>query len=113
MLERREPRAQDAGFVQDLNRVLVAGDVQLVARPSLERATAVRPDLGGDAEPAQEAERAACDGRVSDVEMDRDLSAAFQVNAAGRVKEPGELGEAIALISGRDRCELVAEILRE
>jgi hypothetical protein len=45
--------------------------------------------------------------------VDRDLSPAFQVNAAGRVKEAGELSEPIALVPGSDRRELVAEILRE
>src|SRR5712692_10725375 len=113
MFERCEPRAQYSGFVQDLQSVLVTGDVQLVARPSLERAAAVRSELRGNAKPAQKAERAASDGRVGDVEVDRDLAAAFQVNAAGRVKEPGELSEPIALVPGRDRRELVAEILRE
>jgi len=113
MLERREPGAEHAGFVQHLKRVLVTGDVQLVARPSVECAPAVRPDLGGDAERAQEAEGAACHGRIGDVEVDRDLSATLQVNAAGRVKEPGELSQPIALIPRRDRRELVAKILRE
>src|SRR4029077_9117846 len=64
MLERCEPGAEDPGLVQDLQRVLVAGDVKLVTRPSLERAAAVRPDLGGHPEPTKQAEGAASDGRV-------------------------------------------------
>jgi hypothetical protein len=45
--------------------------------------------------------------------MDGDLAAAFQMDAACRMEEPGELGEPIALASRRDRRELVPEILRE
>jgi hypothetical protein len=111
--KRRQACTQDAGLVQDLQRVLVTGDVELVARSTVEGAPLVGADLRRDAERTQEAEGAARDRRVGDVEMDRDLTAAAQVNAAGGVKQAGELGEPVALVAWRDRRELVAELLRE
>jgi hypothetical protein len=45
--------------------------------------------------------------------MKRQGAAAFQVNAARRMEQARQLGEPIALLPGRDRGELVAEILRE
>ena len=59
MLERREACAQNACLVEDLQRALVAGDVQLISRGSFKRPPAVRADLGGDAKRTQQAERAA------------------------------------------------------
>ena len=111
--KRSEPRAQHTGFVQDLERALVACDMQLIARRTVEGTALIRADLGCDAECAQQAERASRNGRVGHVEMDRDLAASPQVDAAGRVEEAGELGQSIAFAPRRDRGELVAEILRE
>jgi hypothetical protein len=45
--------------------------------------------------------------------MDGDLPAPAQMHAAGRMQETGKLGEAIAFVLRRDRCQLVAEVLRE
>ena len=45
--------------------------------------------------------------------MDVDAAAAAQVRAAGDVEEAGELGEPVALAAGRDRRELVAQVVRE
>ena len=50
---------------------------------------------------------------LDEVEVDRDLAAAAQVHAARDVEEPRELGEPVAVRVGRDRRELVAEVLRE
>ena len=111
--QRSESRAEHTGFVQDLERALVSGDVQLVARRTVERTALVRADLGCDSECAQKAECASRDSRVGDVEMDRDRAASPQMDAAGRVEEPGQLGQTIAFAPRRDRGELVAEVLRE
>jgi len=56
-------------------RRLVPADVQLIARRAVERAAAVRADLGMDAELPQERESPPCDTRAGDVEMERDPSA--------------------------------------
>jgi hypothetical protein len=111
--ERSEPRAEDAGLVQHLERPVVPGDVELVARRPVERASTVGPDFRGDPELAEEAEGSAGDGGLGDVEVHRDLAAPTEVDASGRVKEPGELGEPVAVAQRRDRGQLGAEILRE
>src|SRR5262249_134704 len=54
--QRRQPRAEDPGLMQQLERVLVSDDVQLKARRAVERAALVRSDLRRDAECAQQAE---------------------------------------------------------
>ena len=99
--------------MQDLERAFVARHVELISRPAFERAALVCAYLRLDAEGAEEAERAARDRRARHVEVNRDLAAPFQMNAAGRVKQAGELGEPIAVGTRCDRGELVAKILRE
>ena len=76
-----------------------AGDVELVARATSERPPRVRPDLGLDAEAADEPDGPARDGRLGEVEVDRELAVPAQVQAAGRVEEPGELGEPVAVVA--------------
>jgi len=88
VLERRQPRAQHAGFVQHLQGAVVACDMKLVTRAPFEGAATVRPDLRADAERSQEAERATSYGRIDDVEMDRDLASSLQMFASRGVKEP-------------------------
>jgi hypothetical protein len=109
----RQAGAQDAGFVQNLERVLVSGDMELVARGPVESPPPVRADLGRDAEPSQQAEGTANDGGVGDVEVEGDLAATPQVDAARGVEQPRQFGQPVALAAGRDRGELAAEILRE
>jgi hypothetical protein len=99
--------------VQHLERAPTAHDVQLVAGLSIERPAAVGADLRVDAELAQEAERPTGHRVARDVEVNRDLAAAEEVNGARGVEERGELGEAAALAAGRDRRELVADLIRE
>lgn len=99
--------------MQHLQRVLVSGNVELVARGAVERAPLVRADLGRYAKRAEQAERAPRDRGLRDVEMDGDLPPSAQVDAAGRVEETGELCEPVALAARRDRRELATEILRE
>jgi hypothetical protein len=69
--------------VQHLQGTLIAGDVQLVPRAALERTATIRADLRRDSEAAQESERSSSHCGTSDVEMDRDLPPALQVDAAG------------------------------
>jgi hypothetical protein len=109
----RQARAQDAGFVQNLERVLVAADMELVASRPIKSPPLVRADLGRDAEPSQQAEGTANDGGVGDVEVEGDLAATSQVDAARGVEQPRQFGEPVALAARRDRGELAAEVLRE
>ena len=113
MFERCQAGADDSGLVQNLQRPVVSGDVQLVAGSPVEGASPVGADLGGDAERPQEAEGAPRHGGVDDVEVNRDLAAALQVLAARGVKQPRQLGEAVARAARRDGRELVSEVLRE
>jgi hypothetical protein len=108
VLERRQPRAQHAGFVQHLQGAVVARDVKLVTRAPFEGAATVRPDLRTDAERPQKAECTTRYGGIDDVEMDRDLASSLQMFAARGVKEPRQLGEPVARAPRRDRRELVA-----
>ena len=87
-LERRQAGREHSGFVEQLQSVRVSGHVQLVSRAPVEGMPRVRPDLGRDAEGAQETEGSASDRRVDDVEMDGHLAATLQVHAARGVKEP-------------------------
>jgi hypothetical protein len=96
-LERRQPGADDAGLVEHLHRARLAGHVELVPRLPAEGAPAVAPDLAGHAESAQEAERAPSHARGRQIEVQRDLAAAAQVDATGGVEERRELREAVAL----------------
>src|SRR5436190_15274049 len=112
MVERCEPLRQDSRLVQHLERVIVTGDVELVARRALERVLPVGADLGPDAEVAEQAERAAGNGGARHVQVDRDLPAAAEVHAAGRVEQARELSEPVAIAARRDRGELVPEIVR-
>jgi hypothetical protein len=113
MLQRGKARAEDARFVQYLKRALTSRDMKLVSRPTLESATSVGPDLRGDTERAQEAEGAARDRGVGHVEVDGDLAATPEVNAACGVEEPRQLRQAIARAARRDRRELVPKVFRE
>jgi hypothetical protein len=113
VFQRAETHAENSGLVQDLQRAFVPGDVQLIPRTAFERSTAVGAYLRRDPEGAEEGKGATCDRGVRDVEMDGNLAATFQVDAAGRVKEPRELRETVAVASRRDCRELVAEVLRE
>ncbi len=111
--KRRQARAQHARFVQNLERALVAGNMELVARRPIEGPPLVRADLGRDSEPSQQAEGTPHDGGVGDVEVEGDLAATSQVDAARGVEQPRQFGEPVALAARRDRGELAAEILRE
>jgi hypothetical protein len=93
--------------------VFVAGDVELIARGSVEGSALIGPNLGRDSEGPQEAEGSPGHGRLGHVEVDGDLAAASQVNAAGGVEEARELGETIAGGPRRDPRELAAQLLRE
>jgi hypothetical protein len=73
----------------------------------------VCPDLGQNTESTQETERSTGDGGVADIEVHGDLAAALEMDAPGRMEEPRELGEPVALAARRDRRELVPEVLRE
>ena len=87
-LEGREAGSEHSGLVEHLECTVVAGDVQLVPRASIESVSCIGPNLGDDAESAQQTERSTRDGRVADVEMHRDRAPTFQMHASRRVEEP-------------------------
>ena len=66
-----------------------------------------------DLERAQQRERAASDSRPGQVEQRGDVAAAVEAERPRRVEQRRQLREAVALAGGRDRGELVAELLRE
>jgi len=92
VFEGRQARAEDAGFVHEPQRSLAPCGVELVSHSAFEGPTPVGADLRRDAERPQQAERSTRDGRICDVEVDRDLSATFEMLAACRMEEPGQLG---------------------
>ncbi len=93
----------DAGRREHAQGVGVALDMKLIARRRVERATAVRADLGADPAVAQERERTPCRCAAAEVEMQPPVAGAAQMQAPGRVEQRGQLGSAIALALGRDR----------
>ncbi len=101
------------GLVERLVRVRRAFDVELIARRPFERGTLIRADLRLDFDCAQQRERAARDRGAGEVEVERDLATAAEMDAARDVKQAGQLGEAVAVRLGRDRRELCAEVLRQ
>jgi hypothetical protein len=78
---------QHTGVVQNCQRRLAAFDVQLISRLAREGALAVGPQLRLDTEITQKAERAAGDGGVADVEMQRELSATAQMEPPGGMED--------------------------
>jgi len=68
-LERREAGSEHSGLVEHLECTIVSGDVQLIPRASVESVSCIGPNLGHDAESAQQTERSTRDSRVADVEM--------------------------------------------
>src|SRR6058998_926270 len=112
-LQRRETGADHTRLAQHLERPVVAGDMELVPRLPREGVTLVGADLGREAEPAQEAESTPGRSGARKVEVECDLAASAQVQAARRMRETGELREPVALLPRRDTCELVPEVLRQ
>lgn len=113
MCERRQAGAEHARLVENLECVLVAGDVQLVARTSFEGTARIRSDLAADAERPEQAEGPPRHRRVADVEVNGHFTSTAEVNASGGMEEAGELGEPITFAARCDRGELVSQVLRE
>jgi hypothetical protein len=78
---------EHAGRRQYVERATVALDVQLVARGALERAPAVRTDLGADPLVAEEREGASCCRSAPEVEVEPPLPPAAQMQAPGRMEQ--------------------------
>ena len=86
-------------------------DMQLVARRAVERAAPVGADLGADAELAQQRERAAGGRRAREIEVHGELpSRRCQVPAAWK---SADSSASVQQRRGRDRGELVAQLVRE
>ena len=94
------PRLTTPASLQHSQRPVVACDMELVARLPPEGVSLVGADLGRHAELAQEAEGAPRRRRAREVEVERDLAAATEVQAPGGVREAGELGEPVAVLRG-------------
>ena len=112
MLERRARSREDAGLPEHRQCVSIDVDVKLVARRPVERAAAIRADLGAHIEVAEERKRAPRGRGARQIEMDRNRAAA-QVPRAGGVEESRQLGLAAAAPLRRDLRQLVAQLLRE
>src|SRR5205823_11368117 len=110
--ERLQARAENAALPEDAERAGGSLDVELIARAAIEGPPPVRPDLGVDAERAEQAERPPSDSRARDVEVEGHLPRTHVPPARG-VKERRQLGLPVAFALGRDRCQLVANIVRE
>ena len=111
--ERREVGVEDAGLVQRLEGASVVLEMELVARPPLEGAPLVRPDLAGDAVGAQEPERAPRDRPARQLEVERDAPATAQVDASRAADERRELGQSAAGLPRRDRRQLLTDVVGE
>jgi hypothetical protein len=109
-LERRVPAVDDAGRDEDGECVLAALHVELIAGLALERATPVGPDLRPDPLLAEERERAAGSSSAAEVQVERPLAMATEVEAACGVEERRELGPAVALARRRDPRQLPAHV---
>ena len=105
------PPIDDAGRREDAQRVVVAVDVQLVARRRVERAAPVRADLRTNPAVTQKREGAPSRGTACEIEMEGPVPGAAQMEAPGRVEQRRELGSPIALSLRRDRRELLANVL--
>ena len=112
-LERRETVADHARLAQHAQRPVVARDMELVPRLPPERMSLIGADLGGEAELAQETEGAPGRSGAREVEVERDLAASTEVQAARGMRETRELGEPVALLPRHDPRELVPEVLRQ
>ena len=98
-LERRETVADHARLAQHLQRAVVAGDMELVARLPPEGVALIGADLGRDAQLAQETESAPRRSGAREVEVERDLAAPTEVQAARGMRETRELREPVALLA--------------
>ncbi len=85
--------------------------MELVAGRLVERTTPVRADLGPDLRISQQAEGTARRRPAGEVEMQRPLASSSEMEAARRVEERRQLGQPVALPSGRDPRELLSDVL--
>ena len=111
-LERRVTPIDDAGGSEHAQRVGIAVDMELKARRRVERPASIGADLGADPALAEKRERPPRRGAAPEVEMERPVAAAAQMEAPGRVEQRRELGSPVALALWRDRRELLADVLR-
>ena len=102
---------EDARRDEDVQRVVGAVDMELVAGRAVEGMSAIRADLGADLDVAQEAERPPRRGSAREIEMERPLSPAPEMEVAGGVEQRGQLGESVAQSSGRDARQLLPDVL--
>ena len=105
------PPVDDACSDERAERFPVAREVQLVTGCGVERPASVRPDFRADATRAQQGEGAPGGRSTPEVEVKPPVSRSAQVQASRGVEERRELGEAVALTLGRNRRELVADVL--
>jgi hypothetical protein len=96
VVKRCQPGAENPSLVQDLERTLIPGDVQLIPGSAVERATAVGTNLGRHRERAEQAERASCNRRVRYVEVHRHLAATLEMDTSGGMEQAGQFRESVA-----------------
>jgi hypothetical protein len=101
----------DTGGGEHAQRVGVSVDMELKPRRGVERPSSIGADLGAEAAVAEKGERAPRRGAASEVEMERPVAAAAQVETAGGMKERRELSSSVALALRGDRGELLPDVL--
>jgi hypothetical protein len=109
-LERSMSSIDDTRRFEDAQGVGIAGNVQLVARCPVEGTAPIGADLRADLARAEERERAAGRGATPQIEVQRPIASCSKVQAAGRVKESGQLGPLIARATRSNSRELLSHV---
>ena len=112
-LERPQRAVEDACLDKHGESSLLAVDVELVARTTVERVPRIRPDLGMDAEVAKERESTTRNPGGRDVEMQGNTVSAQEVDRPGGMEERGKLRQAIAATEGSDCRQFGSHVGRE
>jgi hypothetical protein len=102
----------DTGGGEHAQRVGVSIDVELKPSRGIERPSPIGADLGAEPAVAEKGKSAPRGGAAPEVEMERPVAAAAQVETAGGMEERRELRSPIALALGGDRRELLPDVLR-
>lgn len=109
-LERSMSSIDDTRRFEDAQGVGIAGNVQLVARCTVEGMAPISTNLRADLARAEERERAASRGATPQIEVQRPIASCSKVQAAGRVKESGQLGPLIARATRSNSGELLSHV---
>jgi hypothetical protein len=110
-LERCVTAIDDPCRCEHAQRFGISGDVQLETRRSVERAAPIGADLGAQPALPQEREGPPRRRAAPEIQMERPVAAASQMEAPGGMEERRQLRPPVAFPLGRDRRELLANVL--